>query len=1418
MERKKLVMFLISLMLLSILSLSSEAGRAADDGYKDTFKEVERETHGGYGNYFTENVGQWDDDVLFFGRCAFGAITIHDEGVVYSITDGRDTKRLQLGFHHGRVSSFEVTGDLGFRTNYILGNDPTSWGIGARNYQEVVLKDVWEDVDLLYRFAPGGIKYDVILGPGSDHRDVIFEVRGHDRLSTDSSRLTMSTSSGTVLTDTELIAIDDHGDRLPVRFKVMNASYYGFDLDRPVGRAVTIDPLVYSTYLGGSYDDSAKVVMDRSGNFYLVGETASPDYPVTPGSLSGTRSGYNDICVTKLNSTGKGIVYSTYIGGSSFEFSSCAFVDENGFLYVSGGTNSVDFPTTEGALMEHNVNSYYNDIFVLKLNVSGDKLIASTYISGDWYESTKDIHVQDGAVYLCGQMESHDFPSENGPVSGVHGTAFFLMMDENLTTILDSAFWDTPGSEMAICLDVDKMGTVVIGGTSSNPFFPVTPGTFSTDPKTMMGPGIFIVKYCPGNGTILFSSMMGGYSSDIISGIEIDSNGDIYFAGSTFGYGNNHFPTTKGAFDTVINGTRDGILGKLSGNGTTLMFSTLLGGDSEDCLYSLSLDAIDRPAVAGITSSTSNLPVTEGAVQRTLKGDFDCFAVVVAPKGDRVVFSTYLGGSSDDSLSSLVAVGTNRLVVCGTTSSNDFPTVNGPLRGSNSGSYDIFLSIMEYDSVPNAPKDLMARALGGSISLSWEQPENTGNSILVNYSIYRGPGPDNLSSLMIQGNVRSYLDLSVEYGIVYYYRISAWNILGEGPKSAPASNRTLTIPDPPRNLTAAAGVNFIELTWECSAFTGGIPLTGYRLYRSGPGGRMSSIAKLGPMAKGYIDEEIEDGSRYTYNLSASNEIGPSILNATVSVSALTVPTPPRDLELEGGEGTISLHWQPPFDDNGSPLIRYKIYRSNEDEGLFIHSIVPPNILEFADLYLENGHNYSYQVTAENIKGESLPSNTGMTFPRTVPTAPTRLLWDLEGDLVRLVWGPPEDNGGIDVLGYLIRSGSGIDRLVNVSQQSSLDALTYLDPIPFNGSSRFYSVSCFSVVGPSRASAVVMVPAMTMPSCPLELRAVPGDSSVKLTWDVPSTDGGTSLLGYRVHRSIGGGAPSIVYNVTVEGQLGLLDEGLTNGVTFKYWVDAINIIGPSGLSEPVTTVPFGLPDPPSDLNLKEMDSAILVSWDRPTDDGGSVITGYKVMRGTEGGNFVTVCVCPSEMEELNDTGLLNGQVYLYVVSTITGFGVSVLSEVLNASPCSTPGKVNDLQVVLENGSVVLKWETPLSTGGRSVLGYEISRRTGWNGSDFVLDFHSTNTTYIDIGLTPGSTYEYSIAAWNTVGRGEKEVLIITLPLDDREESQTKDLSTFLWIGGLMVLIAIMTLLLVLRRGSKGKGLIDVDRWDIEDHEE
>ncbi len=397
--------------------------------------------------------------------------------------------------------------------------------------------------------------------------------------------------------------------------------------------------LAYSTYLGGSNDDTGRgIAVDAAGNAYVVGHTSSSNFPVTPGAFQTTFS-INGVrgFVSKLNAAGSALVYSTYLGGSSSGHGADAgtgiAVDAAGNAYVTGGTSSLDFPTTPGAFQT--VYGGNDDAFVSKLNATGSALVYSTYLGGSDGEGGSDIAV-------------------------------------------------------------DAAGNAYVTGYTYSSNFPTTPGAF----QTAYGGNVdaFVSKLNASGSALVYFTYLGGSNDDTGRGIAVDAAGNAYVTGDAESA---NFPTTAGAFQSTFSGGGifsfgDAFVSKLHATGSALVYSTYLGGSEADEGVGIAIDASGNAYVTGVTSS-SNFPITADAFQATFGGIYDAFVTKLNGAGSDLVYSTYLGRSGNEGgfgPGGGIAVDAIRnAYVTGNTTSADFPTTQGAFKTSFSGGFsDVFVS------------------------------------------------------------------------------------------------------------------------------------------------------------------------------------------------------------------------------------------------------------------------------------------------------------------------------------------------------------------------------------------------------------------------------------------------------------------------------------------------------------------------------------------------------------------------------------------------------------------------------------------------------------------------------------------------------------------------------------------------------
>src|ERR1022692_4291600 len=504
-------------------------------------------------------------------------------------------------------------------------------------YGKVKYEGIYPGIDLVYYGNQRQLEYDFVVAPGADPRRIQFALRGSGAKSisrdTDGD-LVLDMAEGQLRWHKLVVYQERDGARQEIAAHyfikhknrvVFEIAYY--DLRRPL----FIDPLVYSTYLGGSGDDIGQgIALDSSGNAYVTGYTSSTDFPTTSGAFQtscgrGCGSAHPDAFVTMLNPSGSALVYSTYLGGSSSDYGNGIALDSSGNAYVTGQTGSANFPTTPGAFQTSCGGGCGSpDAFVTMLNPSGSALVYSTYLGGSSSDYGNGIAVDSsGNAYVTGVTNSTDFPTMN-PLQPTYG-----------------------------------------GGGDA-----------------------FVAQLNPTGSALVYSTYLGGSGDDFAYDTAVDSSGNAFVTGITF---STNFPTMN-PLQPTYGGNGDAFVTKFNPTGSGLIYSTYLGGSGEDSSNGIAVDSSGNAYVTGGTSSP-NFP-TMNPLQPTFAGVQDAFVAQLNPTGSALVYSTYLGGSGDDTGQGIAADSSGNAYVTGQTGSANFPTMN-PLQPTyGGGGYDAFVTKM----------------------------------------------------------------------------------------------------------------------------------------------------------------------------------------------------------------------------------------------------------------------------------------------------------------------------------------------------------------------------------------------------------------------------------------------------------------------------------------------------------------------------------------------------------------------------------------------------------------------------------------------------------------------------------------------------------------------------------------------------
>ncbi|MCY6354154.1 SBBP repeat-containing protein [Clostridium sp. ZS2-4] len=349
--------------------------------------------------------------------------------------------------------------------------------------------------------------------------------------------------------------------------------------------------IVYSSYLGGSGSDRGYgIAVDNAGNVYVTGDTSSTDFP-TDNGFDTTLSGGLDAFVTKIDGA-PSIVYSSYLGGSSYDSGYGIAVDNAGNVYVTGDTSSTDFPTDNGFDTALKGSS---DVFVTKID-GAPSIVYSSYLGGSDYDYGYGIAVDNvGNVYVTGDTSSTDFPTDNGFDTTLKGSVdAFVTKIDGTPSIVYSSYLGGSSNDHGMGIAVDNVGNVYVTGYTGSTDFPTDNG-FDT---TLKGSSDAFVTKIDGTPSIVYSSYLGGSSTDYGMGIAVDNAENVYVTGYT---GSIDFPTDNG-FDTTLKGYRDVFVTKIDG-APSIVYSSYLGGSNTDYGRSIAVDNAGNVYVTGETVS-----------------------------------------------------------------------------------------------------------------------------------------------------------------------------------------------------------------------------------------------------------------------------------------------------------------------------------------------------------------------------------------------------------------------------------------------------------------------------------------------------------------------------------------------------------------------------------------------------------------------------------------------------------------------------------------------------------------------------------------------------------------------------------------------------------------------------------------------
>jgi hypothetical protein len=506
-------------------------------------------------------------EVVVLQAAAQPLARLHDRAAERNRNRQAEIRTVSFQFVGGnRQAAMTGLDPLSGTINYLLGDDPTSWRTQVAAFDRVRVAEVYPGVDLVYYGNQQKLEYDVIVAPGADAGAVCLRVTGADRLELDTQGdLVLSVGASQLRQHKPVLHQVIGGARREVTggYRLKDPQTVAFEVGRYDPQwPLIIDPVLsYASYFGGSGLDTAwDVALDGAGNVYVAGETLSAGLPATPGAFQANYAGGypgagGDAFVAKFDNTCSNLIYMTYLGGSGDDAALAISVDAGGNAYVTGATDSPDFPLkfpirpALTGIPSPVFGLLPFDAFVAKLGPAGTNLVYSTYVGGDTFDEGIAIAVDSaGSAYITGFTDSTNFPT------------------------------------------VNPLQTNLAGATD-----------------------VFVAKLSPAGTNFVYSTYLGGTNLDQGDGIAVDALGRAWVTGVTE---STNFPITADAIQLLPGGGQDVFVTGIASNGLSLVRSTYLGGASDDAGYRIALDAAGNAYVVGTDNSSwsfdGSFPITPG--------------------------------------------------------------------------------------------------------------------------------------------------------------------------------------------------------------------------------------------------------------------------------------------------------------------------------------------------------------------------------------------------------------------------------------------------------------------------------------------------------------------------------------------------------------------------------------------------------------------------------------------------------------------------------------------------------------------------------------------------------------------------------------------------------------------------------------
>lgn len=671
---------------------------------------------------FEKNIGQFPQEVLYTVKLQNYSGYLTKNGFVVT---WRNSKESSVKNHDNLWSfglnfseeypgkPFEI-GNTDYRVNYIRGTKKIDWILNAPHYKKIRYPEVYKGIDIEFYIRNNKIEFDYIIRPYTDPSDIGFTINGAENISLNTSgNIEVAIADNKYVIQSPIAYQEINGSK---KFIAANYIIDNNTIKLSLGNynnsyTLVVDPSAFwASIVGGVENDFINDVKynRNTDDIYITGWTKSDDFPLA--TEEGVNISYGNAFITKLSNFNGQPLFTTIISGTGSFFSegnSIAF-DENDTIYVAGKTFGYGFYATEGAYQIETTDEdkiptssirweeQSGDAFVMKFSPDGSQLLSSTLLGGSKGDKATSVSINSqNEVIITGYTFSNDFPKPNafdyklegdrqsGGITLINPDGFVAKFNNDLSSLVFSSYIGGIHQEYLYDLAIGNNDDIYIAGRFERPYtLPLSPKYSISEGRDVFNFDAVAVKIS-NEGSFDYVTILSGSKDDKAYGLELDNAGNIYLTGVTK---SSNFPVTPGAYQTNLVGpvevgdeVGDAFLSKIKAGGRECIYSTYLGGSNIEEAFDVKVNGLNQAAIVGYTKSPDfptehyYSPPQDGYSHGYNSNTKDGFAAKFSEDGKDLLYSSYLGGTSDETLTSCdFDRWDDMLIVAGNLSSKNF--------------------------------------------------------------------------------------------------------------------------------------------------------------------------------------------------------------------------------------------------------------------------------------------------------------------------------------------------------------------------------------------------------------------------------------------------------------------------------------------------------------------------------------------------------------------------------------------------------------------------------------------------------------------------------------------------------------------------------------------------------------------------